>query len=502
MEGRPLPGTERGTAPFWSPDSKSVAYFADGKLWRTQITGGVPTAVCDTGFSFGRGAWSRSGVILFAAGAGQGLYQVPAQGGTAKAVTTVDTSGLELTHRFPAFLPDGRRFLYSVISGSADSSGMYAASIDNPGQRTRVLPTSGTAVYAPPSGAHAAYLVWAQQQTVLAQKIDPESLRLAGEPSVILQNVGMTQTGETLFSVSENGIIASRQGGAKDLRISWHRDGQKELLPVPPGSYGFLRLAPAGRRVAFRRGNIGANWDLWTFDFSRSVMTRLTFDPGTESYPVWSPDSRHIVFAASRDGSSDLYRKEAAAGGADQRLTREPGVKAATDWSPDGRFILYRTTEPAGFELRTLDLQNGRTSPAFQSAKGISSARFSPDGKWIAYASNESGRVEVYVQAFGRAGGKWQVSNAGGNHPTWSADGSQIYFVTAPGLASVSVRASADGLEIGAIQHVVAYTPPSGLMYPYDSARDGKRFLVLDPVTEDPDIELVVISNWQSLLNR
>jgi Tol biopolymer transport system component len=480
-----------------------VAYFADSKLWRTQIEGGVPTVVCDTAFSFGRGTWSRSGVILFAAGAGHGLYQVPSQGGTPKPVTTVDTASLELTHRFPVFLPDGRRFLYSVISGSSESAGVYAASLDHPGRRTRLLPTTGTAVYVPTAGAHPAYLVWARQRTVLTQRIDPESLRLEGEPSAILQNVGMTQSGETSFSVSANGIIASRQGGGRELRMAWlHRNGKKEILPVPPGSYGFLRLAPDERRLAFRRGDIGANWDLWTFDFSRGVMTRLTFDPGTESYPVWSPDGRHIVFAAGREGSSDLYRKDAAAGGADQRLTQEPGVKAATDWSRDGRFILYRTTSPMGFELRFLDLQSGRTSPALETANGISSGRFSPDGKWIAYASNESGRVEIYVQAFGRPGGKWQVSNAGGNHPTWTDDGSRIVFVTTGGFSSVLVRQGAGGLEIGPIEHVVAYTPPSGLMYPYDMTRDGKRFVVLDPVSEESDSEMIIISNWQSLLKQ
>ena len=242
---------------------------------------------------------------------------------------------------------------------------------------------------------------------------------------------------------------------------------------------------------------MGGNWDLWTFEFARAKMTRLTFDPSTEGYPVWSPDGRQIAYTANRDGSSDIFVRDADGGGAERRLTRGGGFKATLDWSRDGRFILYRGTSNSGSKLIALPLACGKAFPALKGTANSSAGKFSPDGKWLACTSNETGRLEIYVEAYPPPGARWQVTTSGGSYPTWKGDGTELFFYTSSQLFSVPVRSGPRRLDLGAARAEVRYEGPTGLLYPYDVTRDGKRFLVLEPTSLD-GAELVVISNWRA----
>ena len=499
LEARPLPGTEGATLPFWSPDSKYVAYTADGRLWRTDLTGGVPTEICSAPFLSG-GAWGSSGVILFGAGAGLGLFHVSSNGGIAKPLTVLDAPRGEIAHRSPAFLSDGRTFVYTVFASNANTAGAFAASLDNPQQRVRLTSANGNTAFAPALGEHPAYLLWTRQQSLVAQKLDEANLRLEGEPITLLNNVQVSTAGIAAFTASTNGLLSVRQGDARELGVAWiHGDGKKDVVPIPPAPYGFLRLSPDGKKAAFRRGDLVQNWDVWTYEFERGVLTRLTFDGGSEGYPVWSPDGKQIAYVANRDGSSEIYTRSADGTGTAKQITQEPGLKATLDWSRDGRHLLYRSTGQASPELRAVDLQTGKSEGLSQNT---SSGRISPNGRWLAYTSTESGRPEIFVQSFRGAGGKWQVSTKGGAYPTWSADGKKLFFTSDAAIEVALIEARDAGVEIGHVREAVSYSRPAGLLYPYDVAPDGKRFLVLDTAGQDTAGEMVVISDWQSRLNR
>jgi eukaryotic-like serine/threonine-protein kinase len=507
LVARSLPATDGANFPFWSPDSKSIAFFAAGKLKRVDIAGGAPLVLCDApipGNGSVGGAWSRDGVILF--GASDGLHRVSASGGVPMLLTRVDAAGQESGHGYPQFLPDGKRFLYFVEGGNSNTQGIYAGSLDRPQNRMQILRTSAKALYAPPVAGHPGYLLWLREQTLLAQRFDAGNLRLEGDPAPLAEDVALGGN-RAAFWTSDAGLLVYRTGlNANKAKLVWiGRDGKRLGDAGPEDSYTSLRLSPDGKRVAIGR-NDSANFDdTWLLEFGRGVFTRLTFDPKRDTWPVWSPDGRQVAFSSNRSGVYQLYRKDSGGAGQEEQLTTGPRGKGLSDWSRDGRYLLY--TDNAGqanMDIKALPLEGDRKpivvlQTPFNEQGGV----FSPDGKWIAYQSDESGRVEVYVSAFSpnaaTAGGKWQVSKQSGSRPRWRGDGKELFYLEqSVKIMAAGIRTTATSVEPDTPRELFPISVPVNIPSPYDVTADGQRFLVEELTSAGRTSPLTVLVNWQA----
>ncbi|MBL8291166.1 MAG: PD40 domain-containing protein [Bryobacterales bacterium] len=496
---RLLPGTERGSLPFWSPDGRSLAYWTSGKLWRVDATGGSPIAICDAAAFIG-GDWSPDGYIVFSAG-GSGLRRVPASGGTPEALTTLDASRGETLHLHPQLLPGGR-ILFQVLA-NPEHAGIHAMSLANPRERVRLLATSGPGMYA---GGH---LFWLRGRTLLAQRFDPETFTLSGERAAIADPVGMGALGRIFAAASATGLLVhGRVGGAQ---FSWvDRAGNAVVSGRStlgePDRYSPFRLSPNGRRVAVGRTSSNGT-DLWMADVEQDTWSRFTFLPGFANFPVWSPDARLVMF---RTGSPpNLYRKEASGAGTEQRVTESANRQRPTDWSRDGRLVLYDEIAPeTQQDLWILPVTpdgipetGAKGRPYLRTRFNERDARFSPEPspRWVAYTSDESGRNEVYVQAFPEPRGKFQISTGGGQYPEWSPDGRALYYLSVNGaLMAAGLQLGADSVTPSTSREL--FTVAAAAFQPYSVAPDGRRFLVLTPAGGSQPLE--VVANWQALLKK
>jgi Tol biopolymer transport system component/tRNA A-37 threonylcarbamoyl transferase component Bud32 len=505
LDARELPGTQDGDYPFWSADGKSIGFFADRKLKRIDVEGGQARTVCETpGAMIGGGSWSREGVILFSSGGV--IHRVPAAGGAPTAQTSLDAARREFSHRWPQILPDGRRFIYLVRSEDADVSGLYAGSLDNPGELRRFFPATAKATYVPPQGDRPGYLLWVRlgqvyEGTLLAQQFDIGSLRVAGDPVSIAEEILVVPggSGNAGFWVSDNGILAYRRGGRANAHMRWLGLDGKILEQVGvEADYATPRLSPDQRRVAFRR-SISGNYDIWLRDLAGGAETRLTFGPEMDTVPVWSSDGRQIAFSTGQR----IYSKDAGGSGPQEPLVeRTRNNMFAMDWSRDGRFLLYSQSDAkTGIDLWVLPLMGDRKPlVAAQTPFNDMHGNFSPDGRWIAYTSDESGSNEAYVQPFPPSGSKWQVSLGGGTHPRWRGDGKALFYLSDGKMMTVAIRTE---------RGVVEADPPrvlfpvsviqAGPSYNYDVTADGQRFLVLAPVGDNRQ-SLVVTNDWRARL--
>jgi serine/threonine protein kinase/Tol biopolymer transport system component len=508
VAARSLPGTEGANLPFWSPDNKSIAFFAGGKLKRVNIVGGVPLVLCDAptaGSGAVGGAWSRDGVILF--GAPDGLRRVAASGGVPMLLTKADAAGGERGHGYPQFLPDGKRFLYFVQSGNSNTQGIYAGSLNRPQDRVQILRTSAKALYAPPVAGHPGYLLWLREGTLLAQRFDAGNLRPEGDPAPLAEDIALNDN-RAAFWTSDAGLLVYRTGGdTRKAKLVWiGRDGKRLGDAGPEDGYDSLRLSPNGKRVALGRRDPAGKPDTWLLEFGRGVFTRFTFDPKRDVDPVWSPDGRQIAFSSNRSGVYQLYRKDSAGAGQEEQLTNGPNDKTPSDWSRDGRYLLYEESGPkTGDDIMTLPLEGERKpmvvlQTPFNEEVGV----FSPDGKWIAYQSDESGPEEVYVRAFSAAaaaaGGKWQVSNQGGTRPRWRSDGKELFYLfQSVRMMAAGIRMTATSVEIDTPRELFPISVPPRFS-PYDVTLDGQRFLV-EELSATPlrgEAPLTVVTNWQA----
>jgi eukaryotic-like serine/threonine-protein kinase len=509
LSARPLRGTEGGVFPFWSPDSKSIAFFAGGKLKRSDIAGGAPQVLCDAARVFeSGGTWSRDGIIVFASA--EGLFRVPASGGVPQQVTQRDTARKELGHGVPQFLPDGKRFLYFVQSAEPNTQGIYAGSLDNPKERFQILATDRKAYYVPPRDGRTGFLLWLREQTLLAQPFDAAKLHLEGDPTPLAEDVDRGQFARAAFWTSDAGLLVYRTGNALGrMKLLWmSRDGKRLGEAGKEDRHSSIRLSPDGKRVAMERFDEGGNRDIWVLELGREVMTRLTVDPGSEQVPVWSPDGGQIAYFSDRSGIRQIYRKEAGGGGQEERLTSGPNGKVVTDWSRDGRYLLYHETEPkTGLDLWALPLEGERKPVAvLQTPFSDMAAQFSPDGKWIAYQSDASGRFEVYVRAFPVSGSPWQVSKQGGSLPRWRADGKELFYLGRNGssVMAAGIRVAGASVQSDTPRELFPISPvPAVLTSPYDVTADGQRFLVIQrSASEQGPAPLTVVTNWQAGLKK
>jgi serine/threonine protein kinase len=515
LEARRLPGTEGGNGTFWSPDGKSIGFVADNKLKRLDIDGGSPQTLCETERGFEGGSWNRDGVILFSDG--NIIRRVSATGGASTPVTAWERQRIEIGHYFPAFLPDGKTFLYNVRSPDLAVRGLYVATLGGPNgeatSRTRIIPgLDAKVVYAPPFAGAPGYLLWMREDTLVAQRFDPATLRLDGNPAVVVDAVNSVSIGtgfrRAAFWASETGLLASLNGvagtGFRLTRVS--RDGKQRVAFGPEGVYEWPRLSPDGRRLAVAR-TVSTNQDIWIYEFGRDIMTRLTFG-GVNNLPVWSADGRQIVFAQVGNGPGKILRKDASGSGGQEVLLEGDSAGAVMDWSRDGRFVLYnQPNSKTSDDLMVLPLESpaeGRRTPIpflqtpFVEQTGV----FSPDGKWIAYSSDESGRTEVYIRAFPSSGSKWQVSNGGGTYPRWRNDGKEVFFRAEllGNVMAAGVHTSPGRVDVDAPHLLFEWNGPPT----YDVESDGQHFVMLDPPTANTGAvyPLTILTNWQGGLKR
>jgi Tol biopolymer transport system component len=483
-EARPLPGTDGAVAPFWSPDSRAIGFFAGSRLWRINTDGASLRALTGAPVPVG-GTWSREGLILFNTIPDAPIARVSDEGGDVAIIPGSEAG--QGGDRAPRFLPDGRHYLY--FRAESDVRGVWLGTLDGP-ERRRLLDADAAAVFVPP-----AQLAFVQQGTLFTQRFDPERLLLEGEPTRLAEGVAVDLFGAAAMSASSSGSIVYRAGsGSRVRQLVWRdRSGAQigEGFAQDPFSTHNPSLSADGRQLAAGRA-VSGNGDIWIIDLARrGALTRVTTAPGPDIYPVWSPDGRQIVYAGRREGGLDLRQVATTGAGADTLLYSSPDVEVPLDWSSDGMFILFVSYGPSGARLMALPV-GGDDAPVdvARSREGGGSGVFSPDGKWVAFESDESGRVEVYLQPFPGPGPKRVISIGGGLQPQWGPDGRELFYVAADGrLTAVALRVGPDAIlepasPVPLFPSRIDNTVTGGVARNYVVSKDG-TFLLNQFVEQD-----------------
>jgi serine/threonine protein kinase len=526
-----LPDTEGVGSPFWSPDSRHIGFFAGGKLKTIDVTGGPPITLCDVGNGMG-GAWNRDGVILYSdatalSTAGRApIRRVAANGGLSTEATTIESG--DANHTKPLFLPDGRHFLYTAIAPSAMP--LYLASLDAPGRTKLTVVDSANVLY---SEGH---LLFLRGSTLMAQPFDPHRRVLSGSMFPIADPIrafGPSGIPAGVFSVSDAGLLAYQTGppAVEGYQLTWlDRSGRALSTIGERANYGDVELAPDGKQAAVSiierasrgRAAVGPQppADVWIVDLGRGTRTRLTSNGFSNFAGVWSPDGGRLVFSSERHGSYDLYARAANGSGADELVLADDRFKFASSWSSDNTRILFASLAPAAGRRGDAgsDAQHGfwtvpvagdrKPMPVVLSSLVMTAAQLSPDGRWIAYASRENGRPEIFVTSFPVAGGKTLVSTAGGGQPRWRRDGKELFYragAATDTLMAVSVDIKGGRIDVGVPQALFELRGITPVRYGYDASADGQRFLVstqgASPATPMSSAITLVI-NWPEELKQ
>jgi eukaryotic-like serine/threonine-protein kinase len=495
---RPLEGTEGASRPFWAPDARSIGFFADGQLKRIDLDGGLVRTLATALQSRG-GTWGTQGTIVFAAGSTASLNSVPAGGGSTAVVTRVE-SPRQTGHRLPHFLPDGRHFLFYVV-GTVEGRGVYMGTLGSMDAQ-RLFDADSAAVFAAPD-----QVLFARAGALWAQRLDLAAMRPVGEPVPVSTQVAVSADlfGELALSEATSGLIVYRAGaGTRQFRWLDRTGRQVGAMGGPDeGQPSAPQLSPDGRTVVFRR-TINGNTDLWSMEAPRNALRKLTSDPSRDYEALWSPHGDRMVYTSDRNGVLNLYETSLASGSsaAETPLLETSEHKNPCDWSADGRFILYSVqSQTTGFDLWVLPLfGDRRPTPVVQTAANELRGRFSPDGRWVAYESNVSGRSEVYVQSFPGPARPTQISTGGGSAPAWRGDGRELYF-RSPEDQLMAARIASSGTRIDTDTPSVLFALPSGPHRDgastvwYAADRDGQRFLVNTFVEGASPI--TVLLNWK-----
>ena len=502
LDSRPLRGTEgaRGT-PFWSPDGRSLVFGIPGRLRRIEVSGGPPRSLCDLPGELRGGFWTRDDHLVFGTTATSGLLEVAAGGGHTTPVTVTD----RWSDQDPALLPDGRHFLY-VRSGSEEGGGIFLGSLDaKPAAQASkpLLADISMPVYAP-GLAGSGYILFVREGTLMAQPFDNRALAFKGDPVPIAEQVS---SGSGQYSVSSTGVLIRAAGTGISVRqLTWYdREGKQGETTWTRGLYGGVALSPDATRVAIER--FGQFWETWVFEFSRSASIRLTLTGGTT--PAWSPDGNRIAYSSASKGG--LVVKAASGAGNEDLLLKTSHPVQAMDWSRDGRFLLYEDQDlKTKWDLWTLPIPAGAAGEAkpvafLNSEFNETGGQFSPDGRFVAYESDESGPSEVYVSPFPDAkSGKWPISSGGGYQPRWRRDGRELlYFAVGGRLMSVDVTLS-PAFKASAPKVLLQAPVFNGAVsntHHWDLTPDGKRFLI-NTVPTDISAPLTVVLNWQEGLKK
>jgi serine/threonine protein kinase len=491
---RELPGTEGATFPFWSPDNRSLGFFADGKIKTVDLEGGSTQIVCDAPLGRG-GAWGPGEVILFSPAPTAPILRVSASGGNPVPITKLDEA-LHTSHRWPFFLPDGKHFLYVALHHDASKAGnnsVYYASLD--GRENRSLFRSQTnAVYA------GGFLLFGRGDQLMAQPFNPSSGTLSGEPQNVAK--GVMNDGSTWHmdaSASNDGLLVFGSGASGDLELIWmDRSGKISTIADKLPDLQAAVLSPEGDRVALQM-NAGQT-DIWVLDLTRGVRTRVTFGPVGNVSPLWSPDGKWIAYSSAQNGHFAICRKPSDGSGAEECLLNVEQQPGLHDWSRDNKYLLYSLPVPGGPSRQIFALPlEGERKPSLLVERGAF-GKLSPDGRWLAYNSAESGRLEVYVMPFGGGQGKWQVSANGGQLPRWSTDGKELYYMDLTyNLFSVPVKNTGSSLQFGVAEKLISnWSAPQVF---YDVSPDGKKFL-LDRVAQQVSQSVTVVTDFTAGLKK
>ena len=512
LVAQPLPGTENPGYPFWSPDGKFIAYGITGQLKKIAVSGGPPATLCtlNPGILSRGGTWNKDDVIVFNNGP-NALYRVSAAGGEATKMGSLQQG--ESGRQFPWFLPDGRHFLYHSTGSSEQMAGLWVGSLDGSAP-TRVMASNTGAIYDERNGR----LIFVQQGTLLSQPFDPNTFKLSGEPVPIGQRVESAAVpGIVAFSTSTTGVLAYGNGETTTahLQLTWvDRKGAVLGTVGPPGPYRGISLSPDGLKIAAHRHETDGG-DIWITDIKRNSTTRLTFDASQEnSSPVWSPESDRVVFSSSRNGRQGLYVKNADGTGQETQLFENESSTNVLphSWSRHGVILFMMPGAKTGQDVWSVSLSTDhKITPLLQTQFGENHGQISPDGKWLAYSSNETGTPEIYVKPAVGEGGKWNVSNGVGNAPRWRGDSRELfYFGTGSRITAVSITPNGAAIVPGTPTPLFEYAGQANLGHPtlfsYAVTNDGQRFLVSGAKTSDTAAaaqqSIVVVVNWDAEMRK
>ena len=493
--GQRVAGTTNGEYPFWSPDGRSIGFFADQKLKRVEVASGTVQMLTDASAARG-GAWG-DGVILFAPANISPLFRIPARGGSPEPATRLEAPQ-QASHRLPVFLPDGRRFIF-FVNGTPAVEGMYAGSLDSQDTR-RVFESESAGVFTAPD-----LILFRREEALMGVRVDLRTLDPIGDPFPVGDKVaGATNiVGRIAASGSAAGSFVYRPAVAAPRQLVWFDRAGHQLEPVgQPDQFmasgeNSWRLSPDGRSVIVSR-RINNNNDLWLIDTTRGALRRLTSDPASDSYPLWSPDGSRLTFGSARLHGSvvhDVFEESLTGTSTETLLLGSAENKAPEAWSPDGRFLVYSVLSPkTGADLWVLPLQDKKPFAFVQTAAIEVNATFSPDGHWLAYQSTETGPSEIFVQAFPGPARSTLVSNGGGQAPVWRGDGREIFYRTPDGrLMAVPVSFNVDGVNAGA--PTALFTMRPGATFRAD--RSGQRFLINMPLEAESAPPITVVLNWR-----
>jgi serine/threonine protein kinase/Tol biopolymer transport system component len=488
LEAQAIPDTEGGSSPFYSPDSQWLGFFGGGKLKKVSVNGGAALTLSDSPFGSGA-SWDAHGTIIVA-GLGAGLRQVPDAGGTLQPLTQLKNG--DSNNRWPEVLPGGKAVLFV---GGSSALPMVSVQSMKLGERRDLIQG---ATY--PRYALSGHLVYARGGSLMAAPFDLKRLEVTGAAVPVVDGVLESRTQAAQYSLSNTGLLVYVSGGLRGAqrRLVWvDRNGAEKPLAAPANAYESPRLSPDGERLA-----VTTDGQIWLYDLSRETLTRFTFEGNINSRPVWTPDGKRITFYSNKEGRLNIFWQLADGSGGLERLTTSENINIPGSWSPDGQILAFHDADPTtGNDIWMLRLSDRKAQPFLRTPFNEGNPRFSSDGRWIAYTSDESGRNEVYVQPYPGPGGKWQVSKDGGTEPVWNRNGRELFYrsgnkmmaveiTTQPNFALSNPRMLFEGL------YALAPVPVSN----YDVSPDGQRFLMLKPTEQEQaqaaPTQINVVMNW------
>ena len=497
---QPLLGTENAGQPFWSADGRFVGFVAERKLKKIAITGGPAQTLAEALTGAVGGTWSREGVVLFAAST---IYRVSAAGGIATPVTTLNASRQEAFHFWPYFLPDGKHFLYFAYSTKTENDAIYVGSLDSK-ERKLLLNANSNAVYVSPG-----YILFNRDGTLMAQPFDAKRLQLTGESVPIAEGVHFyARNGGAAFAASDNGVLAYRGGGGlTPSRLVWvNRNGAEQALAATPRAYSFPRLSPDGRRLAVDIVAQDQSSQIWLYDLSREALARFPFEGTLNQPPAWTTDSKRIAFRSNKERpSTNIFWQLADGSGGLERLTTNEFAATARSFSPGSQLLAFFESNPVtGQDIWVLGLNDRKAQLFLQTKFNETDPAFSPDGHWLAYRSDKSGRPEIYVQPYPGPGGEWAISTEGGTEPVWNPNGRELFYRSGDKMMAVDFT-SQPGLSIGKPRMLFErpYLPTAATTPNYDVSSGGQRFLMLKAVEqEQAATQINVVLNWLEELKQ